>query len=170
MARRRLDGPIAFSDYDPAWPARYEVESARIRGALGAQAALVEHVGSTSVPGMAAKPIVDIVLAVPNPAAEAEYVPALEAIGYRVHIREPEWHEHRLLKPPDDGVHVHVFAAGSPEIDRLVRFRDRLRTSAEDFDLYLAAKRELGARTWRYTQDYADAKAGVVEEILGRAG
>ena len=167
---RRLDGPIAFSEYDPAWPARFEVEAERIRAALGARAALVEHVGSTSVPGMAAKPIVDIVLAVPDPATEADYVPALAAIGYRVHIREPEWHEHRLLKPPDDGVNLHVFAAGSSEIDRMVRFRDRLRASPEDFARYLAAKRELGARTWRYTQDYADAKTGVVEEILARAG
>jgi GrpB-like predicted nucleotidyltransferase (UPF0157 family) len=168
--RRRLDGPIAFSDYDPAWPARFEAEAERIRGALGARAALVEHVGSTSVSGMAAKPIVDIVLGVADPAAEPQYVPALSAIGYRLHIREPEWHEHRLLKPPDDGVNLHVFAAGSSEIDRMVRFRDRLRASPEDFARSHAATRELGARTWRYTQDYADAKTGVVEEILARAG
>jgi GrpB-like predicted nucleotidyltransferase (UPF0157 family) len=160
---------IAFSDYDPAWAARFAAESDRIRAALGDRAVLVEHVGSTSVPGMAAKPIVDIVLAVADPAAEADYVPALEAVGYRVHLREPDWHEHRLLKPADDGVNLHVLRVGSPEIERMVRFRDRLRASPEDFALYLAAKRELGARMWRVTQDYADAKGPVVEEILGRA-
>jgi GrpB-like predicted nucleotidyltransferase (UPF0157 family) len=67
-------------------------------------------------------------------------------------------------------VNLHVFAARSPEIARMIRFRDRLRSSPEDFDLYLATKRELGARTWRYTQDYADAKTSVVEQILARAG
>jgi GrpB-like predicted nucleotidyltransferase (UPF0157 family) len=161
---------ITLVDYDPAWPARFAVEAARIRGALGDRAVLVEHVGSTSVPGMAAKPIVDIVLAVPDPAAEGDYVPGLEAIGYGVRIREPEWHGHRLLTPADHSVNLHVFHAGSPEIDRMVRFRDRLRTSPEDFALYLATKRELGARAWRVTQDYADAKTPVVVEILARAG
>jgi GrpB-like predicted nucleotidyltransferase (UPF0157 family) len=86
---RRLDGPIAFCDYDAAWPARFAAEAKRIRAALGERATLVEHVGSTSVPGMAAKPVVDIVLAVPDAAAERDYVPALEATGYRVHSASP---------------------------------------------------------------------------------
>lgn len=160
---------ITLVDYDPAWPERFAVEASRIRDALGARAAAIEHAGSTSVPGMAAKPVVDMVLAVPDPSAEADYVPALEAIGYGLHLREPDWHEHRLLKPADRSVNLHVFAAGEPEIARMLRFRDRLRASPEDFALYLATKRELAARDWPSTQDYADAKSDVVEDILTRA-
>jgi GrpB-like predicted nucleotidyltransferase (UPF0157 family) len=170
VPRRRHDAPITLADYDPAWPERFAREAERIRGALVDRAVLVEHAGSTSVPGMAAKPIVDIVLGVPDPTAEGDYVPALEAIGYRVHLREPDWHEHRLLKPTDASVNLHVFAAGASEIARMLRFRDRLRSSREDFELYLATKRELAAREWRYVQDYADAKDAVVAEILTRAG
>ena len=160
---------ITLVDYDPAWPERFAVEASRIRDALGARATAIEHAGSTSVPGMAAKPIVDIVLAVPDPTAEADYVPALEAIGYGLRLREPDWHEHRLLTPADHSVNLHVFAAGEPEIARMLRFRDRLRASPEDFALYLETKRELAARDWPSTQDYADAKSDVVEEILTRA-
>jgi GrpB-like predicted nucleotidyltransferase (UPF0157 family) len=160
---------IALVDYDPAWPERFAFEASRIRGALGARAVAIEHAGSTAVPGMAAKPIVDIVLAVPDPTAESGYVPALEAIGYGLHLREPDWHEHRLLKPEDRSVNLHVFAAGEPEIARMLRFRDRLRASPEDFALYLETKRELAAREWPSTQDYADAKSGVVADILTRA-
>jgi GrpB-like predicted nucleotidyltransferase (UPF0157 family) len=105
----------------------------------------------------------------PDPTAEADYVPPLEAIGYGLRLREPDWHEHRLLKPADRSVNLHVFAAGEPEIARMLRFRDRLRASPEDFALYLATKRELAAGDWPSTQDYADAKSDVVEEILTRA-
>jgi GrpB-like predicted nucleotidyltransferase (UPF0157 family) len=111
-----------------------------------------------------------MVLGVPDPTAEADYVPALEAIGYALRLREPDWHEHRLLGPADHSVNLHVFAAGEPEIARMLRFRDRLRASSEDFALYLETKRELAARDWPSTQDYADAKSGVVGQILTRAG
>jgi GrpB-like predicted nucleotidyltransferase (UPF0157 family) len=116
---------------------------------------------------MAAKPILDIVLGVPDPTAEDAYVPALEALGYALHIREPGWHEHRLLKPADRSVNLHVFAADSPEIARMLRFRDRLRSSPEAFELYLRTKRGLAACAWARVQDYADAKDAVVAEILG---
>lgn len=161
--------PITLADYDPAWPERFAREAERIRGALGERALVVEHAGSTSVPGMAAKPTVDIVLGVPDPTAEDDYVPALEAIGYGLHLREPDWHEHRLLKPAAAGVNLHVFAAGASEIARMLRFRDRLRSSPEDFELYLATKRDLAGRAWGRVQDYADAKDAVVAEILARA-
>jgi len=164
---RRHDAPIVLAEYDPSWPERFAREAERIRGALGPRAVVVEHAGSTSVPGMAAKPVVDIVLGVPDPSAEDDYVPALQTLGYTLHIREPEWHEHRLLKPADAGVNLHVFAADSPEIARMLRFRDRLRSSPEAFDLYLTTKRALAARRWERTQDYADAKDRVVAEILG---
>jgi GrpB-like predicted nucleotidyltransferase (UPF0157 family) len=164
-----LEGPILLADYDPAWPALFEREAARIRAALGDEARLVEHAGSTSVPSLAAKPIIDIVLAVPDSADEASYVPALEAAGYVLRIREPEWSEHRVLKGPDTNVNLHVFTIGAGEIERMLLFRDWLRANPADRDLYEQAKRELVTRSWQYVQNYADAKTTVVEAIIERA-
>jgi GrpB-like predicted nucleotidyltransferase (UPF0157 family) len=166
----RPDRTILLADYDPAWPELFAGEARRIRGALGERAIVLEHAGSTSVPGLPAKPIIDIVLGVPDSADEPAYVPDLEAAGYSFHLREPEWHEHRLLHGPEIAVNLHVFTAGSTEIDRMLGFRDRLRTDAADRELYLATKRELAARRWREVQDYADAKNDVVADILTRAG
>ena len=160
---------VVIADYDPIWPHWYESAAFRIREALGDNVLQLEHVGSTSVPGMAAKPYVDVVLAVPDSAAEADYVPALEALGYELRIREPDWFEHRFLVSADRAVQVHVFSAGASEIDRMIRFRDQLRSSPEDFDRYLAEKRRLAARRWEHVQDYADAKSAVVAEIMSRA-
>ncbi len=165
----RVDGPILLADYDPAWPLQFEREAARIRAALGSRVLLLEHAGSTSVPGLAAKPFIDIVLGVANSADEPAYVPDLEAAGYVLRIREPDWHEHRLLKDTDPVVQIHVFAVDSHEIVRMLAFRDRLRTHDDERDLYLATKRELAARHWTYVQDYADAKSEVVEVIIARA-
>jgi GrpB-like predicted nucleotidyltransferase (UPF0157 family) len=164
----RLDGPVRLVDYDPVWPQLFAREARRIRGALGDRAALVEHVGSTSVPGLAAKPIVDVLLAVPDAADEPAYLPALEAAGYRLRIREPHWHEHRLLGGPDTAVNLHVFSVGSLEVERMLVFRDRLRRVDEDRARYLAAKRELAQRSWEHVQQYADAKGPVVEAIIAR--
>jgi GrpB-like predicted nucleotidyltransferase (UPF0157 family) len=163
------DGPIHLADYDPEWPERYEREAARIRSLLGDRVRLLEHVGSTSIPGIAAKPIIDIDLAVPDSAHERAYVPDLEADGYVLRGREPDWFEHRFLEHPDRSVHLHVFSEGSPEIDRMLAFRDRLRTNDDERRLYEAAKRELAARHWIYVQEYADAKGEVVEGIIARA-
>lgn len=163
-------GPIALAEYDPGWPALFEREAARIRGALGDRALLVEHAGSTSVPGLAAKPIVDIVLAVPDSSDEGAYVPALEAAGYALRIREPDWYEHRVFRGPDTDINLHVFSRGCEEIDRMLAFRDHLRTNDADRALYERTKRELAAREWEFVQDYADAKTEVVEEIVARAG
>ena len=164
-----LDGPVILVEYDPAWAALYEREEARIRAALGDRALLIEHVGSTSVPGLAAKPKIDVLLVVPDSGAEPDYVPALEAVDYVLRIREPDWHEHRVFGGPDTVVNLHVFSKGCEEIERLLRFRDHLRRSEPDRLLYESTKRALAQRTWRYTQNYADAKAVVVEEILGRS-
>jgi GrpB-like predicted nucleotidyltransferase (UPF0157 family) len=166
---RPLEGPVEIRDYDPEWPRLYEREETRIRAALGGRAVRIEHVGSTSVPGLPAKPIVDVALEVPDSAAEPEYVPQLEAAGYVLRIREPEWLEHRLLKGRDPEVNLHVFSAGCDEVDRMVRFRDHLRADAADRTRYAAAKRELAARGWKYMQQYADAKTAVVREIMSRA-
>jgi GrpB-like predicted nucleotidyltransferase (UPF0157 family) len=167
--RPRLDGAVRLVPYDPAWPGAYDRQAARVRGALGGRVVMLEHVGSTSVPGLPAKPVIDMLLVVPDSADEPAYVPPLAAAGYRLVIREPDWHQHRLFKSPDANVNLHVFSPGSAEIARMLAFRDRLRADAGDRALYAATKRELAARTWAYVQDYADAKSGVVEAILGRA-
>ena len=165
----RLDGRVVLAEYDPAWPPLFERESTRIRGLLGDDARVVEHVGSTSVPGMAAKPVIDIVLAVPDSADEPAYIPRLEAAGYVLRIREPDWHEHRLCKGPDTNINLHIYSEGSPEIERMLAFRDRLRTDPVAFDRYLDAKRELAAQEWEFMQQYADAKSDVVEAIIADA-
>jgi len=167
--RRRVDGPITLADYDPEWPALYEREAARVRELLGDRVRLLEHVGSTSVPGLPAKPIIDMLLAVADSADEPAYVPSMEAGGYAVRIREPDWHEHRVFKGPDTDVNLHTFSDGSSAIARMLAFRDRLRTHDDERERYLATKRELAARHWVYIQDYADAKGQVVEGIIERA-
>src|SRR5579884_3895999 len=140
-----LNGPVLIVDYDPQWPALFEREARRIRAALGDRVVLLEHVGSTSVPGLAAKPIIDMLLVVPDSSDEAAYVPLLEAAGYLLRIREPEWYEHRVFKGPDTNVNLHVFSPGCPEIDRMIGFRDRLRSHDAERELYQAAKRDLAS-------------------------
>src|SRR5262245_54380748 len=165
----RHDGPVTLVEYDPAWPELFAREEARIRGALGDRVLRIEHTGSTSVPGLAAKPQIDITLVVPDTADERAYVPDLEAAGYRLVIREPDWFEHRVFKGPDTNVNLHVFSAGCVEVERMVAFRNWLRTHDADRELYERTKRELAKQTWAYVQNYADAKTEVVEAIIARA-
>jgi GrpB-like predicted nucleotidyltransferase (UPF0157 family) len=167
-----LTEPIRFVDYDPEWPALYAREEARIRSILGERVIRIEHTGSTSVPGLAAKPIIDITMTVADVLDEPAYATDLEAAGYVVRIREhePEWYDHRVFKGPDTNVNLHVFSDGCVELERMVGFRDWLRTHDDDRDLYERTKRELIARDWEYVQNYADAKTGVVEGIMARAG
>jgi GrpB-like predicted nucleotidyltransferase (UPF0157 family) len=167
---KRLDSQVVLSDYDPDWPRQYGRAAERIRGALGDRVLQLEHAGSTSVPGLAAKPLIDIVLVVADSRDEADYVPPLEATGYSLRIREPEWWEHRMLVGDDPRQNLHVFTIGCPEIERMLRFRDWLRGHDQDRQLYESAKRSLASQTWAYTQNYADAKSEVVEGILERAG
>jgi GrpB-like predicted nucleotidyltransferase (UPF0157 family) len=164
-----LAGPVHLGEYDPAWPALFEREARRIRSVLGERVRLLEHVGSTSVPGLAAKPIIDIVLAVPDSTDEATYVPPMQTAGYVLRIREPEWFEHRMFRGPDTSVNVHVFTEGASEIARMLAFRDWLRSRDDERLLYERTKRELAAREWKYVQHYADAKSEVVEGIIARA-
>jgi GrpB-like predicted nucleotidyltransferase (UPF0157 family) len=144
-------------------------EEARILGILGDRVVRIDHTGSTSVPGLAAKPVIDITMVVPDSSDEAAYVPDLEAAGYKLVIREPEWFEHRVFKGPDTNINLHVFSPGCQEIDRMVGFRDWLRTHDDDRHLYERTKRELASQTWAYVQNYADAKTEVVEAIVARA-
>ena len=167
--REVMNRPVQLDPYDPAWPQTFARMEAGIRAALGATPAEVHHAGSTSVPGLSAKPVIDILLAVPDSADEAAYVPALEAIGYVLHVRESDWYEHRLLKFVDPAVNLHVFTVGCTEIDRMLAFRDWLRAHDDERRLYESEKQRLAAQTWTYMQDYADAKSAVVEAIIARA-
>ncbi len=162
-------GPIELVDYDPEWPRLFEREATAIRAVLGDRALLIEHVGSTSVPGLAAKPKIDILLVVPNSSDEPAYVPPLEAAGYTLRIREPDWYEHRMFKGPNVDINLHVFSPGCPEIERMLLFRDWLRRNKADRQRYERTKRDLARQDWTHTQNYADAKTIVVEEIIARA-
>ena len=164
-----LAGPVQIVDYDPQWPRLFEREAERVRTALGDQVLMLEHIGSTSVPGLAAKPKIDMLLVIADSADEHAYVPSLEAAGYVLRIREPDWYEHRMFKGPDTDVNLHVYMFGCPEIDRVLLFRNWLRSHASDHQLYERTKRELALVDWKYMQNYADAKTEVVEEILARA-
>jgi GrpB-like predicted nucleotidyltransferase (UPF0157 family) len=160
--------PVVLADYDPAWPQLFEQEVERIRAALGERALQIEHVGSTAVPGLAAKPIIDINLVVADSSDEESYVPDLEAAGYALRIREPEWFKHRMFRGDDPRVNLHVYSPGCEEVDKMRRFRDHLCTNDADRELYERTKRELAAREWKYTQHYADAKTAVITEIMAR--
>jgi GrpB-like predicted nucleotidyltransferase (UPF0157 family) len=160
---------ILLAGPDPGWPVDYANVEARIRAALGPRAVRVEHVGSTSIKGLVAKPIIDVLLLVAEPVDESAYVPDLEAAGFVLTIREPDWHEHRLFKGRSPDVNLHVFATGSAEAERMLLFRDWLRIRADEVEGYAAVKKDLAAQEWEYVQDYADAKSVVVEEILLRA-
>lgn len=157
---------IVLCDYDPHWPALYAQEHVKIARALAGQSVRIEHVGSTSVPGLCAKPIIDILLLVDDAASEERYALALEAAGYTLRVREPDWYEHRMFKGQSPTVNLHVFSQGCDEAQRMLAFRDHLRSYAADRERYAAEKRRLAAQKWTYVQDYADAKTAVVQEIL----
>jgi GrpB-like predicted nucleotidyltransferase (UPF0157 family) len=164
-----VEGRIVIVDYDPRWPTLFAREAGRIRAALSERALRIEHTGSTSVPGLAAKPIIDMLLVLRDSADERAYVPPLEAAGYTLRIREPDWHQHRMFKGPGTDLNLHVFSIGCPEIERVLAFRDWLRRDAVDRELYARTKQELARRDWAYVQDYADAKTAVIQDIIARA-
>ncbi len=157
---------IVIAEYDSEWPRRYETERGRICGAIGPVVLRVEHIGSTAVPGLAAKPIVDILVTVADPDDEAVLVAALEPAGYELRVREPG---HRMFRTPERDVHVHVWRDSDPEVERHLRFRDHLRSSPADRAAYEQLKRDLARREWRDMNYYAEAKTEVIQAILGRA-
>jgi len=158
---------IVIVDYDPAWPARFELERDRVERALGPVALRIEHIGSTAVPGLGAKPIVDVLVAVADPEDDGVLVPPMEEAGYELRVREPD---HRMFRTPDRDVHVHFWRESDPEVERHLRFRDRLRASAEDRRAYERLKRTLAEREWADMNHYADAKGELIEAILAGAG
>ena len=160
---------IVIAEYDTIWPHWFESAAHRIREALGDKVLQLDHVGSTSVRGLPAKPLIDINLVIADTTDENAYVPPLEAIGYELRVREPDWYEHRMLRGFDPPVNLHVFSQGCEEVAQMLLLRDWLRTHDDDRDLYARTKRELAAKEWKYVQNYADAKSEVVQAILRRA-
>jgi GrpB-like predicted nucleotidyltransferase (UPF0157 family) len=162
--------PITISAYDPGWPVRYQRDESRIRLALGGRALAVEHVGSTAVPGLAAKDRVDIDLIVTDPADEDAYLPELAAAGYTLRTREPHWYEHRCLWTDSHDVSVHVFGPDCDEFLRHLVFRDWLRAHPTDRDRYAARKHQVAAEHPLSMAHYVHGKADIIVEILKRAG
>ncbi|MGW6023388.1 GrpB family protein [Streptomyces sp. NPDC055099] len=178
VAPTKLNGQVTLRDHDPRWALIFEREASRIREHLSRPEHRlehrIEHVGSTSVPDLPAKPVIDMLLTVPDSAADASYVPVLEALGFELVICEPDWYEHRVLRKYDldtsaATANLHVLSAGCPEAERMLLFRDRLRKHGGDRQLYADTKRSLSQRKWEYVQNYADAKSEVVAAILERA-
>jgi GrpB-like predicted nucleotidyltransferase (UPF0157 family) len=163
---------IDMADPDPAWPRWYDNLAGRIREALGWRVLHLEHVGSTSVPGLPAKPVIDIDLTVADPAREAGYVPALEKIGFRLVIREPWWYQHRSLVSDEPRCNLHVFGYDSPELVKHRIFRDWLRGDPDDRDRYAAAKRQAAVEAnagGEHVMQYNARKQQVIRDIYHRA-
>ncbi len=162
----REPAAITVVDYDEWWPQRFQDIAGHVRQVLGGEALSVEHIGSTAVPGLGAKPIVDMLLTVVDVTAEGEYVPALESVGFVLRVREPG---HRMLRTPARDVHLHVYEPDRPEVRDYRDLRDWLRVDAADRELYAAAKRRLAQHQWNDMNDYADAKTDVIRDVLTRA-
>ncbi|MEX8057689.1 GrpB family protein [Microbacterium sp. 16-032] len=158
---------IEVVDPDAAWPGVFEMLRSRIDGALGDRVLAIEHVGSTSVPGLAAKPVIDIDLTVADTDDEDAYVPALEALGFVLRVREPWWLGHRCLVSAEPAANLHVWPPDSPEAARHRLFRDWLRADEADRQRYAAVKREVAADG--LMSEYNACKEGVIREIYARA-
>ncbi|MGC4864119.1 GrpB family protein [Micromonospora sp. DT53] len=159
---------VVIEEYDPVWAQRFVAVRSSLTEALGDLVISVEHVGSTAVPGLAAKPVLNVDLVIEDTAEEATYLPALERLGYRLVLREPWWHGHRMLLSPTEDVNVHVWPQGAPEPVRHRLFRDWLRAHPHDRELYAATKRRLARDTAHRPGDYSLAKNDVIDEIYAR--
>lgn len=160
---------VVVVPYRQEWPATFRLHRERIAAALGADALSIDHIGSIAVPGLEAKPIVDMLVAVADSATEDTYVPAMERCGYVLRVREPEFEEHRMFRTPELDVHVHVFSAGSPEIERYLRFRDALLAAPFLRARYQELKRSLAVQGPQDMNAYALAKSRFVEAIIHRS-
>lgn len=157
---------------DPRWPENFQYLACLIRDALGERALEVEHVGSTSVPGLPAKPIIDVDLIVADSADESAWLPQLEAAGFVLRIREPWWYEHRCLRFDHPRCNLHVFSPDCAEAARHKIFRDWLRGNSEDLALYRDAKLAAAQATnskGEHVVQYNARKQQVIREIYQRA-
>ena len=160
---------IQLNPYDEKWPALFEREKERILKILKDKALMIEHIGSTSVSGLMAKPIIDILLVVEDAGKEEDYMDDLCRHGYILRVMEPDFENHHMFKGPDTDIHLHVFSKGSKEIEKYLLFRNYLRLHDDARELYENTKKELAKKTWKYVQNYADAKSEVVQKILSDA-
>jgi GrpB-like predicted nucleotidyltransferase (UPF0157 family) len=160
---------ITVLAYNPEWPQKFQKHEGIIRSALGDTALQIEHIGSTAVPGLAAKPIIDVLVVVPDSSDESFYLPQLEEVGYVLRVREPDFHEHRMMRTPEKDVHIHIFSPGSSEVERYLLFRDRLRQDPKARNRYEKVKRELATHAWSDMNAYADAKTKIIEKIIKSA-
>lgn len=153
-------------DHDQEWAERFGRLAQIIRHAVGSKALLVVHIGSTAVPGLAAKPIIDTLLTVQDVSDEAGYVALLERAGFELRVREPG---HRMLRTPSKDVHLHVFSSDSHAVPNYRDLRDWLRVDESDRTLYADTKKMLAQRQWTDMNQYAEAKTRVIAQILARA-
>ena len=171
IAKARVGGqarPVEVVAYDDGWPAQFDVVAARVRGALGDRVLVLDHVGSTAVPGLAAKPVIDLTLVVADSADEPAYVPDLEDAGFALRIREPEWEEHRVLVTEGPKANLHVYSPDSGEPARVRMFRDWLRSHPDDRAAYGALKTELASQGFDDVMDYNNHKAAMVYDLYER--
>ena len=161
--------PVEVVAPDPAWPAWFAEVRDRLLGALGERALAVEHVGSTSVPGLWAKPVVDVDLTVVDSGDEDAWLPDLEAAGFVLRLREPDWEQHRCLRGSGPASNVHVFSPGAREPQRHALFRDWLREHPDDRDTYASVKREVAERGFTDAMLYNNAKAWAVYDLYEKA-
>jgi len=157
---------IEVLDYDKSWSITFDTHKRKITNVLGDVALRIEHIGSTSVPGLAAKPIIDMLLVVTDSADESIYLKKLEDAGYVLRVREPKFHEHRMFRTIDKDVHLHVFSPDSPEIGKYITFRDKLRGNENNRVQYEKKKRELAKQSWDDMNLYSDAKSEIIAKII----
>lgn len=160
---------IVLKPYDENWSILFEREKQRISTILKDKALMIEHIGSTSVPGLIAKPIIDILLVVEDAGKEEDYVDDLVAHGYILRIKEPDFENHHMFLGPDTDIHLHVFSQDSKEIEKYLLFRNYLRNHQEAKEFYANTKKALAKKKWKYVQNYADAKSDVVQQIMDAA-
>ena len=157
--------PVEVVAPDPAWPQWYTVVRDRVVAALGDRVLAIEHVGSTAVPGLWAKPMIDIDLTVADSADEDAWLSDLESVGFVLRVREPDWEEHRVLRGQKPHTNLHVFSPDAREPHRHQMFRDWLRTHPEDRDRYAEVKREVAARGFDDAMLYNNEKAWFVYDL-----
>jgi GrpB-like predicted nucleotidyltransferase (UPF0157 family) len=173
MGREEMGGRVIVVDYDPRWPILYEEEKDRILGAIGHLVVAIEHIGSTAVPGLGAKRIIDIMGAVRQLADAEECIGPLQRIGYEY---VPEYNEiiperRYFHKGPAEARthHLHMVGLTSDFWERHLLFRDFLRTHPEEAQRYYELKKELAARFRSDREGYNDAKSSFIESVVAEA-
>jgi GrpB-like predicted nucleotidyltransferase (UPF0157 family) len=157
---------VVVQDPDPGWPVRFSAVRDLLEASLGGRALAIEHVGSTAVPGLAAKPIIDVLLTVADVEDEGAYAPALESAGLVLRVREPG---HRMFRFPEKDVHVHVHRPDDPAVTDLLDLRTDSGGRARTEPCTPRRSGRWPGREWPDMDHYADAKSAVIAEILSRA-